>query len=159
WLADFRASSGKQIALVTGHAHTAHVRRADGVLEVNAPVMGKGPYGDAGHGGFAPRSMVTIGPSPAKGKPGPIRPPGFGWFQADVRPVLTRVEMHAPEQVTVGNTAQVTANAIDEGQGGRIVPLRYPMSVTWSGDPNLAVVSDDHALSVALNNPHVVAVL
>jgi uncharacterized protein YjdB len=33
------------------------------------------------------------------------------------------------------------------------------MSVTWTGDTNLAVVRDDHDLSLALQNPHVVAVL
>jgi predicted phosphodiesterase len=147
WLADFRAGSGKQVALVTGHAHTAHVRRADGVLEFNAPVVGKIPYGDVGHGGFAAWSLVTIDPH------------GSGWFQADVRPVLTRVELHTPDQVAVGATGHVSANAIDEGQSNRVVPMRYPMSVTWSGDEGLAVVSDDHALSLALGNPHVVAVL
>ncbi|WP_091193317.1 phosphodiester glycosidase family protein [Micromonospora narathiwatensis] len=159
WLAEFRASSGKQVALVTGHAHTAHVRRADGVLEFNAPVVGKVPYGDAGHGGFAAWSLVTVDPSRATVDPDRIDPRGFGWFQADVRPVLTRVELHAPEQVAVGATARVTADAIDEGQNGRNVPLRYPMSVTWAGDPNLAVVEDDRALSQALRSPKVVAVL
>ncbi len=39
------------------------------------------------------------------------------------------------------------------------MPLRYPMSVTSTGDTNLAVVRDDHDLSLALENPHVVAVL
>ncbi|MFJ8579991.1 phosphodiester glycosidase family protein [Micromonospora sp. NPDC093277] len=159
WLADFRASSGKQVALVTGHAHTAHVRRADGVLEFNAPVVGKVPYGDAGHGGFAAWSLVTIDPSRAKVNPGRIDPQGLGWFRADVRPVLTRVELHTPEQVAAGETAQVTANAVDEGQGGRNVPLRYPMSVTWAGDANLAVVEDDKARSQALKSPKIIAVL
>jgi exopolysaccharide biosynthesis protein len=159
WLAGFRADSGKQVALVTGHAHTAHVRRADGVLEFNAPVVGKVPYGDAGHGGFAAWSLVTLDPSRAQVTPDRPDPAGLGWFRAEVRPLLTRAELHAPPTLAVGATAPVYANAIDEGQGNRIVPMRYPMSVTWSGDPALAVIGDDQALALARRRPDVVAVL
>ncbi|MEV4758686.1 phosphodiester glycosidase family protein [Micromonospora sp. NPDC049559] len=159
WLAGFRASSGKQVALVTGHAHTAHVRRADGVLEFNAPVVGKVPYGDAGHGGFAAWSLVTLDPDRARVDPDRPDPAGLGWFQADVRPVLTRVELHAPATLTVGGSEPVYADAIDAGQNNRIVPMRYPMSVTWSGDRTLAVVEDDRALAEARRQRRVVAVL
>jgi predicted phosphodiesterase len=159
WLAGFRATSGKQVALVTGHAHTAHVRRADGVLEFNAPVVGKVPYGDAGHGGFAAWSLVSVDPTRARVTPDRPDPRGLGWFQADVRPLLTRVELHAPATLAVGATAPVSANAIDEGQANRVVPMRYPMSVTWSGDRSLAVVGDELALALARRRPGVVAVL
>jgi exopolysaccharide biosynthesis protein/predicted phosphodiesterase len=159
WLAGFRATSGKQVALVTGHAHTAHVRRADGVLEFNAPVAGKVPYGDAGHGGFAAWSLVTVDPDRARVNPDQPDPKGLDWLQADIRPVLTRVELHAPATLAAGASAQVYANAIDAGQNNRVVPMRYPMSVTWSGDETLAVVEDDKALAAARRRPKLVAVL
>ena len=129
------------------------------MLEFNAPVVGKVPYGDAGHGGFAAWSLVALDPSRAHVDPDRPDPRGLGWFQADVRPVLTRVELSAPPTVAVGASAQVTANAIDEGQANRVVPMRYPMSVTWSGDRGVAVVDDDQALALARRRPGVLAVL
>jgi len=157
-LADFRAGSGKQVALVTGHAHTAHVRRVDGVLEFNAPVVGKTPYGDAGHGGFAAWSLVTLDASRARVDPERFDPAGLGWFRADVRPLLSRVELDAPGQLPVGSSTAVSAYAVDDGQGGRVVPLRYPMSVTWSGT-GLSVVGSDRGLEQARRDREVIAVL
>ncbi|MFF5172813.1 phosphodiester glycosidase family protein [Micromonospora sp. NPDC000089] len=159
WLAGFRASSGKQVALVSGHAHTAHVRRADGVLEFNAPVVGKVPYGDAGHGGFAAWSLVTLDPDRARVTADRPDADGLGWFSADVRPVLSRVELSVPDSVAVNASAPVSARAVDDGQNGRVIPLRYPMSVTWGGDPALAVVADDRELAAARRRPGLRAVL
>ncbi|WP_157756621.1 phosphodiester glycosidase family protein [Plantactinospora sp. KBS50] len=158
-LAGFRARSGKQVALLSGHAHTAHVRRADGVLEFNAPVVGKVPYGDAGHGGFAAWSLVTLDPAHAGCAPDRPDPAGLGWFRAEVRPLLSRAELHAPPAVAVGATARVYAEAVDAGQNDRVVPMRYPMSVTWGGGPGLAIVADDPAAARARRRRDVVAVL
>ena len=158
WLAAFRSASGKQIALVSGHAHTAHVRRADGVVELNAPVVGKVPYGDAGHGGFAAWSMVTLDPDDARVDPDRPDAGGPGWFQADVQPLLSRVELTAPDALAVGARGTVGAVGIDDGQRGRIVPLRYPASVTWSGS-GLAVVFDADRLAAARRDRRNVAVL
>jgi hypothetical protein len=160
WLAQFRASSGKSVALLTGHAHTAHVSRVDGVLEFNAPVVGKTPYGDAGHGGFAAWSLVELDPQVAKVDPDRPTPAAAQWFRADVRPLLTSVTVDAPDQLAVGaEPAPVAAAFVDDGMGGRIVPGRYPMSVTWSGGPGLAVVRDDREATDARRRPDVLAVL
>ncbi|MCD0481062.1 phosphodiester glycosidase family protein [Streptacidiphilus sp. ASG 303] len=158
WLADFRRRTGKQVALVTGHAHTAHVRRADGLLEFNAPVVGKTPYGDAGHGGFAAWSLVTLDPEAARVTPDRPDPRGAGWFRAEVRPLLDRIGLAVPPQLSPGDSGQVSATAVDDGMGGRTVPLRYPATAAWSG-AHLAVVADDRALAAALRRPGVVAVL
>jgi len=158
WLAAFRVKSGKQVALVSGHAHTAHVRRNDGVLEFNAPVVGKVPYGDAGHGGFSAWSMVTLDPSQARVDPLRVDQAGLGWFQADVKPLLSRVELTAPDELAAQTSTTVGAVAIDEGQGGRIVPLRYPASVSWSG-AGLAVVADERQLAAARRDRKQLAVL
>jgi exopolysaccharide biosynthesis protein/predicted phosphodiesterase len=158
WLSAFRVRSGKQVALVSGHAHTAHVRRNDGVLQFNAPVVGKVPYGDAGHGGFSAWSMVTLDPNQARVDPLRLDQGGLGWFQADVKPLLSRIELTAPEVMAAQTSTTVGAVAIDEGQGGRIVPLRYPASVSWSG-AGLAVVSDDRQLAAARRDHDYLAVL
>jgi 3',5'-cyclic AMP phosphodiesterase CpdA len=66
WLADFRESSGKQVALYSGHAHTAAVNRTDGLLEVNAPSVGKQPYGAADRGGFFGWQLVGVERDPER---------------------------------------------------------------------------------------------
>jgi hypothetical protein len=76
WLAQFRPRSAKSVALITGPAHTAHVRRVDGLLKFNAPVVSKTPYGDAGHGGFAAWSLVQLDPrAPTSTPTDQTRPP------------------------------------------------------------------------------------
>lgn len=158
WLTGFRQRTGKQVALVTGHAHTAHIRRVDGLLEFNAPVVGKIPYGDAGHGGFSAWSLVTVDPADARVTPDRPDPRGMGWFRADVKLLLDTAGVAAPAAVPVGASAVVTATAVDEGMGGRVVPLRYPATVYWSGGPGVVVVGDEGALRAALRRPGVVAV-
>jgi predicted phosphodiesterase len=158
WLAAFRVKSGKQVALVSGHAHTAHVRRNDGVLEFNAPVVGKVPYGDAGHGGFSAWSLVTLDPNQARVDPLRLDRAGLGWFQAEVNPLLSRVELTAPDELAAATSTKVAAVAIDDAQGGRIVPLRSPVSVSWSG-AGLAVVSDERQLAAARRDRRQLAVL
>ena len=159
WLADFRARSGKQIALVNGHAHDAKVEREDGVLVFHAPVVGKIPYGDAGHGGFAGWSLVGLQPKLAHIDPDRPTPAGLGWFQAQLRPLMSTASVHAPASIAVGGHAAVSAEAVDNGMNGRTVPLRYPLSVTWSGSAGLAVVNDDRERNRALRDPETVAVL
>ncbi|MEV6529869.1 phosphodiester glycosidase family protein [Streptomyces sp. NPDC051639] len=158
WLSDFRQHTGKQVALISGHAHTAHIRRVDGLLEFNAPVVGKTPYGDARHGGFSAWSLVTMAPKDAEVTPDRPDPSGFGWFRADVRPLLDRVNLTVPSTLAPGGSGDITATAVDNGMGGLVVPLRYPATVLWSG-VHLAVVADDRSLAAALRRRDVVAVL
>lgn len=73
---------------------------------------------------------------------------GLGWFQADVKPLLSLIELSAPDEVASGTSTTVGAVAIDEGHGGRIVPLRCPVSDSWSG-PGLAVVADERQFAAA----------
>jgi predicted phosphodiesterase len=160
WLAGFRARSGKSVALITGHAHTAHVRRVDGVLEFNAPVVGKTAYGDAGHGGFSAWSLVELDPGAARVDPDRPDTDALSWFRADVRPLLTSTSVEAPDEISVGaSPVPVSASVVDEGMGNRVVPGRYPMSVTWSGGPGLAVVSDDRQAQQARHRRDTLAIL
>jgi hypothetical protein len=160
WLAGFRARSGKSVALITGHAHTAHVRRVDGVLEFNAPVVGKTAYGDAGHGGFAAWSLVELNPRDARVDPNRPDPASLDWFRADVRPLLTSTSVEMPEEISpAAPPVPVSASFVDAGMGNRVVPGRYPMSVTWSGGPGLVVVGDDRQAWAARHRADTRAVL
>lgn len=159
WLADFRARSGKQVALINGHAHDAKVERVDGVLVFHAPVVGKVPYGDAAHGGFSGWSLVDLRPDLAHVSTDRPDPAGLGWFSAQVRPLLTSATVQAPDALPVGASSVVSATAVDAGMQGRVVPMRFPLSVTWSGSEGLVVVDSDRERQTASRLPGTVAVL
>jgi hypothetical protein len=102
--------------------------------------------------------MVTMAPQDAQVTPDRPDAQGLGWFRADVRPLLDQVTLDAPTTLAAGASATVTATAIDEGMAGRVVPLRYPATVFWSG-AHLVVAADDRSIAAALRRPGVVAVL
>ncbi|WP_426502597.1 phosphodiester glycosidase family protein [Dactylosporangium sp. McL0621] len=139
WLADFRERSGKPVAVFTGHAHTASVTRADGVLDVTTPAVGKTPYSSPDQGGFFGWMLIGVEARPARIKPGEPSPETREWLRADVRPVIDGIDLSAPGQITVGGAAPVSATGITSEFGLRF-PLRYPATVTWGGGPGLVVV-------------------
>ncbi|MFF4837483.1 phosphodiester glycosidase family protein [Streptomyces sp. NPDC001315] len=138
WLAGFREISGKPIALFTGHAHTASVTRADGVLEVTTPAVGKTPYSSPDQGGFFGWMNVAVDPRPARIRRGLPSPQTRHWLQAQSRPLIDAIELSAPAQLTTGTSTAVSATGITSEYGLRF-PLRYPASVTWTGSPGLVV--------------------
>jgi predicted phosphodiesterase len=159
WLADFRNSSGKPIALFTGHAHTAAVNRADGVLEVTTPAVGKTPYSSPDQGGFFGWMWVGVDATPARAQsdePSPATP--RDWLQAESRPLIDKIELTAPDRLTVGATTSVSATGVTSEFGLRF-PLRYPASVTWSGDPRLVVARSQFEAKLARLRPGALAVL
>ncbi|GHF42378.1 hypothetical protein GCM10017566_14960 [Amycolatopsis bartoniae] len=139
WLADFRETSGKPVALFTGHAHTASVTRADGVLDVTTPAVGKTPYSSPDQGGFFGWMSVGVDPRPARIRPGQPSPETRDWLQAESRPLIDGIELTVPDRVPVGTSAPVSATGVTSEFGLRF-PLRFPASVTWGGGPGLAVV-------------------
>lgn len=158
WLADFRERSGKPVALFTGHAHTAAVTRADGVLEVNTPAVGKTPYSSPDQGGFFGWMNVGVDPRPAKVKAGQPSPGTRDWLLAESRPVIDGIEVSAPGQVAVGASAAVTATGITSEFGLRF-PLRFPASVTWSGDSGVVVTDSPSEAKSAARRRTTLAVL
>lgn len=140
WLADFRETSGKPIALFTGHAHTAAVTRSDGVLEVSTPAVGKTPYSSPDQGGFFGWMHVGVDPRPARIRAGQPSPETRDWLQAESRPLIDGIELTAPAQVAVGASAELSATGVTSEFGLRF-PLRFPASVTWGGGAGLVVAS------------------
>jgi predicted phosphodiesterase len=148
WLAAFREESGKPVALFSGHAHTAAATRADGVLEVNTPAVGKTPYSSPDQGGFFGWMRVGVDAHPG----------AHDWLQAESRPVIDGIELTAPARLTAGTYAPVSANGVTSGFG-LTFPLRYPASVTWSGGKGLVVEESRGAAQKAQRRPGVIAVL
>ncbi|MGI5227749.1 phosphodiester glycosidase family protein [Actinoallomurus sp. CA-142502] len=148
WLAAFRESSGKPVAVFSGHAHTAAVNRVDGVLEVNTPAVGKTPYSSPDQGGFFGwmRVGVDASPSPAD------------WLRAESRPVIDGIQLTAPARLTAGTSGPVSANGVTSGFG-LTFPLRYPASVTWSGGDGLVVAASKREVEAARRRRGTVAVL
>jgi hypothetical protein len=139
WLAEFRERSGKNAAVLTGHAHTAAVDRSDGVLEVTTPAVGNTPYAAADRGGFFGWMDVEVDPDPRRLRPGLPDRHSLGWLRAHVNPVIDEAQVHAPAALAADDSAPLSADGIAAGFGLRF-PLRHPASVTWSGGGGLAVV-------------------
>ena len=158
WLADFRDSSGKPIALFTGHAHTAAVNRADGVLEVSTPAVGKTPYSSPDQGGFFGWMWVGVDRTPARVQSGDPSPATRDWLQAESRPLIDGIELSAPDRLTVGASTGVSATGVTSEFGLRF-PLRYPASVTWSGGSGLVVAKSQFEAKLARLRPGTLAVL
>ncbi|MFD0691799.1 phosphodiester glycosidase family protein [Actinomadura fibrosa] len=158
WLTGFRETSGKPIALFTGHAHTAYAGRADGVLEVNTPAVGKTPYSSPEKGGFFGWMLVGASPRPGLVLPGRPNPRTLDWLVARSNPVIDRITPSVPATLAVGASASVSATGTSSGFG-LTFPLRYPASVTWTGGRGLAIAtSAAQARKLALV-PGVIAVL
>ncbi|SFE20286.1 3',5'-cyclic AMP phosphodiesterase CpdA [Actinacidiphila alni] len=158
WLADFRETSGKPVALFTGHAHTASVTRADGVLDVTTPAVGKTPYSSPDQGGFFGWMHVGVDPRPARIRAGEPSPRTRDWLRAESRPLIDGIELTAPADLPVGSATTLAATGITSEFGLRF-PLRFPATVTWSGDPSLAIVASPADAKTAGRKSRTLAVL
>ncbi|WP_377273047.1 phosphodiester glycosidase family protein [Peterkaempfera sp. SMS 1(5)a] len=157
WLADFRETSGKPIALFTGHAHTAAVTRSDGVLEVTTPAVGKTPYSSPDQGGFFGWMHIGVDPRPARVRAGRPSPETRDWLQAESRPLIDGIALAVPQQLAVGASAAVSATGATSEFGLRF-PLRFPASVSWGGS-GLAVAKSASEVKAARRRSTTVAVL
>ncbi|MEV4177463.1 phosphodiester glycosidase family protein [Nonomuraea sp. NPDC049709] len=142
-LTDFRGSSGKGAAMVGSHAQIADVHRLEGVPYMVLPSSGKNPYGTPDRGGFTGWVDWSVDPR---------RNADQQWIEAEVRAFAQSITLDAPDSVEVSGTAQLSGSIVQpEGvsAGTRVVPLRYPMSVDWSGSSNLAIGSGKAAVDAA----------
>jgi hypothetical protein len=158
WFADFRERAGKPIALFTGHAHVASVRRDDGLLEVTTPAVGKTPYASPDHGGFFGWMLVGVDPKPGRISAGKPSPQTRDWVQAEVNPVIDQITLTTPSVITVGESAAVSATGSTTGFG-LTFPLRFPASVVWSGSEGLVIIDSLADLQQAAGRSGTLAVL
>src|SRR5262249_31767009 len=132
-LSDFRAKSNKGVAMVGSHAQIANVHRIEGVPYVVMPSSGKDPYGTPDRGGFTGWMDWHVDADATAGQQG---------LTDAVRAFAQSISLTAPDKLEVGDTGNVSGTIVQpEGvtPGTRTVPLRFPMSVHWSGSDNLAI--------------------
>ncbi|WP_247745423.1 phosphodiester glycosidase family protein [Streptomyces oryzae] len=132
WLADFRARSGKGAAMVAGHVGVFDASRVDGVPYLVNGNSAKAPAAPPDEGGFTGWSLLGVDQG---------RPPRDGdWISAQTRPHVDALLLEAPDRLTVGGRASVSA-AVEQGGGptARRVPVGWPVSADWPGSPGLCV--------------------
>ncbi|WBB67680.1 phosphodiester glycosidase family protein [Micromonospora sp. WMMD812] len=142
-LTDFRDSSRKGAVMFGSHAQIANVHRVDGVPYVVLPSSGKDPYGTPDRGGFTGWVNWSVNS---------LRNAEQQWLEADVRAFAQSITLNAPEALEVDKTAQLSGSIVQPqgvSTGSRVVPLRYPMSVHWSGSSSLAIGTGAEAVAGA----------
>ncbi len=142
-LSDFRDDSGKGVAMVGSHAQIMNVHREEGVPYVVLPSSGKAPYGTPDRGGIT--GWVRWGVDSDENAAGQ-------WLEGDVHPFAQTIDLQTPETLEVGGAAQLGGTLVQPsgvGNGTRTVPLRYPLSLRWSGSEQLAIGSGEEAIEAA----------
>lgn len=134
-LADFR-TSGKGVSMTGSHAQIVDVHREEGASYTVLPSSGKAPYGTPDRGGFTGYLRWNVDRDAS----------GSGqWLTQDVRAFAQSITLDAPATVEVGTAAPLSGSIVQPSgvqPGTRVVPLRYPMSVHWSGSDTLAIGDD-----------------
>ncbi|MFB8117935.1 phosphodiester glycosidase family protein [Streptomyces sp. NPDC055962] len=145
WLADFRRTTGKGAALVGSHVGVFHASHVDGVPYLVNGNSGKAPAGPADEGGFTGWSLIgvdRVGPvQQAAARLEPWRG-GPDWVSAQTRAHVDALTLEVPAALVAGERAEVGAQVT---QGTRTVPAAYPLSVDWTGSPNLRIGRTDDA--------------
>jgi 3',5'-cyclic AMP phosphodiesterase CpdA len=118
-LADFRATSGKAVSYVGGHARRSATTRHDGVEQVLAGPV-NAPDRRA-RGGFAGWSLLRADAS---------------GLRVEFRASVNRLRVLAPARLAVGTSAAASAVVF---QTGRRVPVEYPMNARWLETPTVHV--------------------
>jgi len=132
-LGGFRASSGKSVAAVNAHVGAFHARSFDGVSNVINGNSGKSPASTPDRGGFT--GWTLLGVDPAEGVVGKNPTPvteRLEWLRAEVHARVDSLALDVPAMLTLGETA-VVAGVVTQ-DGGRQVPVAWPMSADWSGE-------------------------
>ena len=112
--------------MVGSHAQIVNVDRVEGVPYMVLPSSGKSPYGTPDRGGFT--GWVRYGVAED--------------ITADVRAFAQSVTVTGPDALAAGSSATLGGELVQPNgvaTGTRRVPLRYPMSVRWTGSESLQV--------------------
>ncbi|MFG1695214.1 phosphodiester glycosidase family protein [Nonomuraea sp. NPDC049309] len=141
WLAAFQRETGKGAAFIGGHVGTFHAEHVDAVPYVINGNSGKNPATAPDDGGFTGWSLWGVDPV-SKAEAERVKRNWFAdapaWIGTQVRPHVDELTLTAPSSVAVGKPATVGASVV---QDGRTVPAAYPVSVAWTGSPNLHIGS------------------
>ncbi|MGO1439839.1 MAG: phosphodiester glycosidase family protein [Brevibacterium yomogidense] len=130
-LGDFREDTGKSAAVVNGHVGVFHGSAVDGVSYMITGNSGKNPSGTAANGGFTGWTMLGVDPGLGEVGGNPTTTDRVAWLAAETRPWVDEISVTAPEAMTPGQTAEVSAEFT---QDDRTVPVGWPVTSQWGGD-------------------------
>ncbi|MEC3979078.1 phosphodiester glycosidase family protein [Amycolatopsis sp. H20-H5] len=119
WLTGFERDSGKSAASIASHAGVFSLSRVDGVPYLVNGNSGKAPAAAPGDGGFVGWTLVRVDPGD---RAQPVR--------FETRPNVDSLVVTGPSEVARGGSVDVRAALT---QGGRVVPVSYPVSADWVG--------------------------
>ncbi|MFJ8884713.1 phosphodiester glycosidase family protein [Streptomyces sp. NPDC102402] len=145
WLADFRRTTGKGAALIGSHVGVFHASHVDGVPYLVNGNSGKAPAGPADEGGFTGWSLIGADRvTPAEQAAARLQPwrGGPDWISAQTRAHVDALALDAPSALAAGERGAVRAQVT---QGARTVPAAFPLSVDWTGSPNVRIGKADGA--------------
>ncbi|MBE1878952.1 phosphodiester glycosidase family protein [Myceligenerans sp. TRM 65318] len=135
WFEDFEARSGKPVASVNAHAGVFHADTRDGVPYLINGNSGKSPASTPADGGFTGWSLLGIDPRAGTRA-------GDEWLDWEVSTRADEVRIAGPEFLERGRTADVAAVVVQDG--GREVPVDWPVSASWGGERVCVADLDRH---------------
>lgn len=144
WLADFRRDTGKGAAFIGSHVGSFSANSVDGVPYVVNGNSGKAPSTLPADGGFSGWSLVGIdadadrAPVVARHRAAPEARSQRPWLRVEVRAHVDDLTIGPINPLRAGTTVAVRATV---HQGGRAVPVDYPVSAAWAGSSGVHVGS------------------
>ncbi len=131
-LAGFRAG-GKSVAMVNGHVGTFSADARDGVSRIINGNSGKSPSGSVDEGGFTGWTMLGIDPRQGLvGTSVEAVTDRTEWLVAETRARVDDLRLDVPATLAVGEEALAGATLTQDG--GRQVPVAWPVTATWGGE-------------------------
>lgn len=149
-LGEFRERSGKSAAVVNGHVGVFNGSAVEGVTYLINGNSGKNPDGTPETGGFTGWTMLGINPGAGKVGANPTTADRVAWLAAETKPWVDDIALTLPKVLAEGESADFSAVFT---QGGRTVPVAWPVTAQYSGKGVLvddgseaAEVADDSAV-------------
>ncbi|MFF3322557.1 phosphodiester glycosidase family protein [Streptomyces sp. NPDC002889] len=139
WLARFRRTTGKGAGLIGSHVGVFHAAHVEGVPYLVNGNSGKNPAAPPDQGGFTGWSLVGVDAISSADQAAARRAPWTGqpdWVSVQTRAHVDALDLDAPVLLRPGESKDATATVL---QGLRRVPATFPMSVDWTGSPNLHI--------------------
>ncbi len=132
-LGEFRADTGKSIAVVNAHVGMFHATSTDGVSRLINGNSGKSPSSTPADGGFTGWTMLGIDPAEGLVGSDPVTVEDrIDWMRAETQARVDELVLDAPVVLEVGELVPVSATLTQDG--GRQVPVAWPVSADWAGE-------------------------
>lgn len=143
WVTEFRADSGKSIAVVNGHVGVFHTSSFDGVPMVINGNSGKAPASTVADGGFTGWSMLGVDPDQGKWSVADGQ-----WLRDEVRTRVDSLSVSAPAAIlTPGEQVELDPLVVQDED--REVPVEWPVSYAWTGSESVFIGAAEQAPSTA----------